>query len=120
VDEEAAVREVIRALVAAWNGGDAHAFAELFAPSAEYVTGQGRCIRGRDAIAALVGAARPGPQVRVVRGPSAESRGPDWTVRFGWVAGVPGRAVRQGGVTCTLAEYGDRWLIETLRNEEGT
>jgi hypothetical protein len=60
-----------RLLVESWNRRDARAFARLFTPAAEYVTGAGIHIRGREAISALLDKAGPATQV--------ECRGWRWT-----------------------------------------
>jgi uncharacterized protein (TIGR02246 family) len=116
MDAIAAIEDTLRSLVDSWNLGDAEAFAEVFAPDAEYTTGAGQSIRGRARIAGLV--AR-GAKVAVVDGPSVECGGLRATGRLAWAAVAnQGGAARSGIITCTLARHGGSWLIERLRNEE--
>ena len=116
MDAIVAIVDVLHTLIDAWNLGDAEAFAERFAPDAEYITGAGQSIRGRAHIAALVVA---GAKVALVDGPFVESDGTLATGRFGWAtAATHSGAARQGTITCTLARHGSTWLVESLRNEE--
>ena len=116
MDAIAAIEDVLRKLIDAWNLGDAEAFAERFAPDAEYITGAGQSIRGRAHIAALVVA---GAKVALVDGPSVECDEDTATGRFGWAtAANQAGDDRRGTITCTLARHGSIWLIESLRNEE--
>jgi uncharacterized protein (TIGR02246 family) len=50
VDAEEAVQELIDKLVAAWNGRDMRAFASLFAEDADYISGTGQWLKGRQTI----------------------------------------------------------------------
>jgi uncharacterized protein (TIGR02246 family) len=45
-----AIQEIIAQLVDAWNTRDLRAFASLFTADASYITGQGRWLKGREAI----------------------------------------------------------------------
>jgi hypothetical protein len=106
----------VRGLVAAWNRGDAAAFGEAFTRSATYVTGAGRVVRGRAAIAALL--AQPAARVRIIGGVDVH-RGEEAAVaRFGWRSPGPHRSGRGGVITCALARDGTSWLIRRLTNEE--
>ncbi len=110
------IEDVLLQLIDAWNRGDAEAFAERFAPDAEYTTGAGQCIRGRAQIAALVVA---GVKVTLADGPSVECDGATATGRFGWTTrDNQASAARRGTITCTLARHGSTWLVESLRNQE--
>jgi SnoaL-like domain len=64
--DPAELSNLARLLVDSWNRGDARAFACLFTPAAEYVTGAGERIRGRKAISALLDKAAPAAHVSVV------------------------------------------------------
>ena len=112
------VKALIGRLVDAWNRGDADGFAGMFAPHAEYVTGQGQRIWGREGIAELVRQAGPGSQIAVLGGPSVECDGNAGKARFSWATADQGTAARQGVTTCTLIRENTRWMIETLRTEE--
>jgi uncharacterized protein (TIGR02246 family) len=93
------IEDVLRQLIDAWNRGDAEAFADRFAPDAEYTTGTGQCIRGRAQIAALVVA---GVKVALVDGPSVECDGTTATGRFGWATpDNQAGAARRGTITVT-------------------
>ena len=48
--DEAAIRQVVRQVQDAWNAHDGKAFAEPFAPDADYVNVRGLHAKGRDAI----------------------------------------------------------------------
>ena len=116
MDTIAAIEDVLHRLIDAWDRGDAEAFAELFAPDAEYTTGAGQSIRGTANIAALVAA---GAQIALVDGPSVELDGTTATGRFGWTTRDDHKgAARRGTITCILARHGRIWLIENLRNNE--
>jgi uncharacterized protein (TIGR02246 family) len=114
----AQVKALIGRLVDAWNRGDADGFAGMFAPHAEYVTGQGQRIWGREGIAELVRQAGPGSQVVVLGGASVECDGNAGKARFSWATADQGTATRHGVTTCTLIRENTRWMIETLRTEE--
>ncbi len=118
VSEGRGILDTLRRLVDAWNRGDTQAFADVFSPAAEYVTGGGVLVRGREGIAALAEAAERGLRVSVVEGPSVEYTGTAARARFSWVTSGPAGAGRRGAITCTLARHGTRWLIEALHNEE--
>ncbi len=111
-----AIAARVRRLVAAWNRGDAHAFGDAFAPSATYVTGVGRTVRGRAAIADLVKQV-PG-RVRIVGEVEVHRRRGVVQARFGWRAPGPRSSARSGVITCTLAREGTSWRIRRLANEE--
>jgi len=50
-NDEAAIRELVARQVSGWNAGSPVAYAEVFAPDADYVTFLGAHHHGRDAIA---------------------------------------------------------------------
>ncbi|WP_020573862.1 SgcJ/EcaC family oxidoreductase [Actinopolymorpha alba] len=50
MSDESAIHALLQRLVAAWNAGDARAFAELFTQDADYITFFGAHLHGRTAI----------------------------------------------------------------------
>jgi uncharacterized protein (TIGR02246 family) len=106
----------VRRLVAAWNRGDAHAFGRAFTRSATYVTGAGRIVRGRAAIAALV--TQPTGRVKIASEVEVRRWRGAVRARFGWRLTGPSGSVRGGVITCTLAREGTSWLIQRLTNKE--
>lgn len=101
-------------LVAAWNGGDAAAFAALFTPSAEYVTGAGEWIRSAAEVARLATRAG-GVHVAIDGAPSIRVHGDSATVVFRWRA-AGGDAARQGIIACAAVRDGDSWRVDHLQN----
>ena len=118
MEDERAIGDLVRDLIDAWNRCDAEAFAALFAPSADYVTGAGERVHGRDGIADLVRQGAPGSAASMTGPPAIGLDGPAATVRFGWATTEPNERKREGIITCTLTRQGARWLIEALRNQE--
>ena len=116
MDDEREIEDLVRGLIDAWNNCDAERFASLFVPSAEYVTGQGQCVCGRDSIAELVRQASAGSPVSLVEGPSIECDGAAGTVRFGWATAAQGALARRGTIACALVRQEAGWLIEALHN----
>lgn len=100
-------------LVDSWNRGDGRAFAALFTPAAEYVTGAGERIRGRAAISALVDKAAPVARVSVVGQPAVRCDAGSGEITLMWSSGS-----RRGRITCTCVRQGSGWLIEALNNNE--
>lgn len=113
-----ALRDLARLVVDAWNRGDARAFASLFTPAAEYVTGAGERLRGRQAISNLVARASPAAQVTMVDEPLAECDAGLGRLGFAWSAPEPNGVPRRGSITCACVRHEGGWLIESLRNEE--
>jgi hypothetical protein len=107
---------VVRSLVAAWDGGDADGFGAAFARSATYVTGAGRRVRGRSAIADLV--RESDGNVRIVGRIAVQSRGTAGTARFRWSLACPRGHARCGVVACAMKREGTTWLIRSLDNQE--
>jgi uncharacterized protein (TIGR02246 family) len=119
MDDEREIEKLVRRLIDTWNNCDAAGFAAMFVPSAEYVTGQGQCICGRDNIAELVRHASAGSPVSLVEGPSIECDGVAGTMRFAWAMAEKGALARRGIVACTLVRQEAGWLIKALHNKEG-
>ena len=107
-----------RRLVDSWNRGDARAFACLFTPAAEYVTGAGERIRGRQAISALLDKAAPAAHVMVVGQPVVRCDARSGEVTFMWSGAADGGGPRRGSITCACIRRGSGWLIEALHNNE--
>lgn len=105
--------DLARRLVDSWNRGDGRAFAALFTPAAEYATGAGECIRGREAISALVDKEAPAARVSVVGQPAIRCDATSGEITLMWSSGS-----RRGRITCTCARQGSGWLIEALDNDE--
>jgi uncharacterized protein (TIGR02246 family) len=118
VDDEREIQDLVRSLIDAWNHCDADGFARMFVPSAEYLTGHGQCVCGRDSIAELVRQASAGSPVSLVDSPSIECDGAAGTVRFGWAMAEQGVLARRGVIACTLVRQDAGWLIKALHNKE--
>jgi uncharacterized protein (TIGR02246 family) len=118
MDDEREIEDLVRSLIDTWNHGDADGFAGLFLPSAQYVTGHGQCLCGRDSIAELVRQASAGSPVSLVDGPSIECDGAAATVRFGWAMAEQGVLARRGVIACALVRQEAGWLIKALHNKE--
>ena len=118
MDDEREIEDLVHALIDAWNTCDAERFAGMFVPSAEYITGQGQCVCGRDSIAELVKNSSAGSPVALVDGPWIACGGVAGTVRFGWASAAQGVSSRRGTITCTLVRQNAGWLIEALQNNE--
>ena len=118
MDVERQIEDLVHGLIDAWNNCDAERFARMFVPSAEYITGQGQCVCGRDSIAVLVRQAAAGSPVSLVEGPSIECDGAAGTVRFGWASAAQGLPARRGRIACALVRQEAGWLIKALHNTE--
>ena len=103
----AELTDLARLLVDSWNRGDARAFACLFTPAAEYVTGAGERIRGRKAISALLDKAAPAGQVSVAGQPLVRGDGRSAEVTFTWSGADAGGGPRLGAL-CAHAYLRDR------------
>ena len=114
----AELTDLARLLVDSWNRGDARAFACLFTPAAEYVTGSGGRIRGRKAISALVDKASPAARVSVVGQPVVRCDIRSAEVTFMWSRADAGGGPRRGSITCACISHGSGWLIDQLHNNE--
>jgi hypothetical protein len=109
--------QLVRLLVDTWNRRDALAFANLFAPHADYVTGAGERLSGREAISRLVDEAVPVVHVSRVEA-SVEGDPGLGSVSFSWVAAEGSGRARRGTITCACVRTAGGWLIESLRNSE--
>ncbi|SDY13289.1 conserved hypothetical protein [Amycolatopsis xylanica] len=122
MSEEKAVLEVLAALVAAWNEGDAAAYGRLFTEDADYVTFFGMNMPGREAIEASHRALFEGPlkglklgggtgevKVRFVR--------PDVAIVVaGGGSSLDGADFRASTVTYVLVRDNGEWRIASFQN----
>ena len=117
--EEEAIRETARLFVEAFNRADAKAIAALVTESAEYVTADGRVLRGRVAIQEDFVAffdQNPGLQIALsidslrLLGPSiAIEDGRTWTLR------APVGAPKISRYTTVHSKQNGRWLVASVR-----
>ena len=112
---EAEIHELLESLVDSWNRGDGAAFASLFAPDADYVTGDGEWLHGRSAIEDLMGSTKAGARASLRGTASIRVLGAVATAVFRW-----GTVADAGGVvTCVVVRGVDgRWLIDRLQNTD--
>jgi uncharacterized protein (TIGR02246 family) len=89
VSARAGESALLHRLVEAWNRRDGTAFAALFRLHADYVTGEGRWLRGRQAIRELVERAEPGPAVSMEGDPAIRTSGRVSAATFRWAAPGP-------------------------------
>jgi hypothetical protein len=113
------VRALILALVSSWNRRDPDAFAGLFSPSAEYVTGERARVVGREEIAELVRRSNPGSQVTIDGPVDVELAGTSARVRFGWLSAGEAAVSRRGVIRCVVRRLGRDCYIDRLDNDEG-
>lgn len=119
--DEAAVRQVIAALPAAWNGYNMAAFGELFTPDADYVVITGRRLVGRDEIqryhAELLSQLYKGSHLESAP-TSTRFLGPDVALAqvVSEVTFNGGKDKRQGAALYVLARQGGRWRIASVHN----
>ena len=110
--------DLAQRLVDSWNRGDGRVFAALFTPAAEYVSGAGDRIRGREAISALLDKAALVAPVSVVGQPAVKCDTRSAEVTFNWSGADAGGGPRHGRIRCACIREGSGWLIEALDNTE--
>jgi uncharacterized protein (TIGR02246 family) len=115
VNDLADVTTLVRDLVAAWNAGNPQRFGRLFTRTADYVTADGRRIRGRDAIEGLFDSTEVKP-IKVEDGPTARLYDDVATVIFSWVAHTGGLPERRGIISLVALRQEGRWTIDRLQN----
>jgi uncharacterized protein (TIGR02246 family) len=115
-----AVTNLVRDLIGAWNRADASAFANFFTDDADYVTGAGICLHGREAIAELLSTANSPPRVRVEGEVSVRDYGVVGSVMFRWVTEAETEPHRRGVITCLVVRSDAGWLIDRLHNTDET
>jgi len=113
------VRALILALVSSWNRRDPDAFADLFSPSAEYVTGERVRVVGRERIAELVRRSDPGSQVTIDGPVDVDLTGTSARVRFGWLSAGEAAVSRRGVIRCVVTQLRRGYCIDRLDNDEG-
>jgi hypothetical protein len=100
-------------LFEAWNRGDAPDFGKLFTEDATYVTGDGRLVRGNDAIALLAAASGMVSSVQLGDILCCRAHGGIAEVLFEWYSPKAGRR----GVATVVAIARNRdWRIEHVHN----
>ncbi|MCP2335196.1 SgcJ/EcaC family oxidoreductase [Actinomadura rupiterrae] len=118
--EAAPIHQLLGALVAAWNAGDATGYADLFAQDADYITFFGQNMAGRAAIEAGHRALFEGPLKgsRLSWGetpPKIRFLRPD--VAAIMAGGHPSGDVTQASViTLTAVRDGGRWRFASFQN----
>jgi uncharacterized protein (TIGR02246 family) len=122
---EAEIAEIPIQMIAAWNRGDAEAFAAPFTETADFIAFEGTHLRGRAEIAAfhgelfatLVKGSRLEGGVRFVR-----LLGPDWAIVHAWARylnlpgtdpAIPGRDSMQLFV---VSRRDGRWVADAVQN----
>lgn len=115
MNELADVTALVRELVAAWNAGNPRRFGGLFTRTADYVTADGRRIRGRDAIEALLDSTEARP-IKVEDGPTARLYDDVATVIFSWAVHADGSPERRGIISLVALRQEGRWTIDRLQN----
>jgi hypothetical protein len=110
IDNSFTVAEVIQSLIDAWNRRDAMAFKNLFSKDANYITGDGRWLKGHRPIADLC--SERSESVSLVDEPSITLYGDVAIATFRW--SIENKPV--GGII-TLVVNRD-WKIETLQNTD--
>jgi uncharacterized protein (TIGR02246 family) len=111
------LRELATLLFESWNRGDGQAFGSLFTPAAEYVTGAGQRVRGREAISQLI-EQTAGAEVCLDGRPDVECDENRGQLRFAWSEVTASGGSRRGRITCTCILREGGWLIEALQNDE--
>ena len=120
-----AIQEIVAQLVDAWNRHDMKAFASLFTADASYITGQGRWLKGREAIEEEFSKSDAQDSAIIINGTRIKLLKPDIAlVHNTWEMADPksqegeGAHLRRGIITQVLIWQGDRWLIAALQNTD--
>jgi len=93
-------------------------FAALFTANADYVTGSGHWLRGREAIAGLLLEGGPPPRVQVEGTISVRDLGALGSMVFRWATEASSVSPRRGVITCVVVRSEGRWLIDRLHNSD--
>ena len=109
---------LLHRLVAAWNRRDGAAFAALFRLHAEYVTGEGRWLRGRQAIRELVDKEAPGPAVSMDGEPSVRTSGRVSAATFRGASSARDGRPSRGVVTTLIVRTAEGWFVDRLQNTD--
>jgi uncharacterized protein (TIGR02246 family) len=111
------IRHLIHQLITAWNGGVARRFAVLFTPNANYVTGRGVCLEGRDAIEEMRDSAAE-LSISLEEMLSSQVYDKVATALFKWVGQAKDRSERRGVISLVALNENGLWLIERLQNTD--
>jgi uncharacterized protein (TIGR02246 family) len=118
-----AVRHLLDRLVAAWNDGDAAAYAGLFVEDADYVTFFGHNMAGRAAIEeghrALFQGPLKGSRLAVRDAPKIRFLTPDVAVVLA-SGGSPGGDGQESVITLTAVRHGADWRFGSFQNTRRT
>ena len=106
--------ELLAALIECWNEGDATRFASLFTESADYVTGQGSWIRGREEVAGLLISGQT-ESVILNEGPSVRLYADVASAVFTWRSAS---GARRGVDSLVAIRDDDGWRIDRLQNTD--
>jgi uncharacterized protein (TIGR02246 family) len=120
-----AIRELVARLVAAWNSGDMRAFASLFTTDASYITGQGRWLKGREAIEEEFSTSQGKRSAVTINDTRIKLLTPyvalvhhTWEMAGSTNQEAGGAPLRSGIITQVLIREGERWLIAALQNTD--
>ena len=117
--KQATPAELVHDLVSAWNAGDSKAFASLFTEDAQYVTGDGAWLDGREAIEGFVaGAERRDTALVTVQELTIRVYDRVATAVFRWRGS--GDVPVGGVVTCVLLDQLGRWKVVHLQNTDAS
>jgi uncharacterized protein (TIGR02246 family) len=111
---ESSVQDLVIALFAAWNSGDASRFASLFTADADYLSGSGNLVQGRAAISTLLSSSETA-EVEPQWPPSVRFHDNVASVLLRWRSRTSGR---QGILSFVAVAQNDAWLIQRLQNED--
>jgi uncharacterized protein (TIGR02246 family) len=115
---KADVERLIHALAAAWNHGDVGKFASFFTARAQYLTGEGRLICGREEIEGLVSGNRRTSAIAIEDIIVVDVSHKEARASFRWEGRDALRNRRRGTISCIVVKHHDQWLIDDLRNVE--
>ncbi len=119
--DEAAIRSVAESYAKAYNAGDAHALAALFADDAEMIDEDGERMRGRSVIEGVFGSMfkeRPGASIAISPA-SLRFLGPDAAQEEGQtqVKTASSEAPTTRHYTVLYVKEGKRWVYSSVREE---
>jgi uncharacterized protein (TIGR02246 family) len=126
IDES--LQRLVERLVTTWNDRDWASFSQLFADNADYVTGSGVCLPGRqrihDHFVTRVPAPAEAERVSLVMqaihllGTDAAVLLCSWRMGFGDSGENRGSIVRDGVATIVVERAGESWRIIALQNTD--
>lgn len=128
IDES--LRRLVDRLMRTWNDRDWASFSQLFADNANYVTGAGVCLPGRQRIHDYFATRVPEPteaesvslaiQSIHLLGTDAAVLLCSWRMGFGDSAEDGGSPVRAGVATIVVERAGESWRVIALQNTDKT